>query len=124
LTEVNGTIRISDDVVAVIAGKVALETPGIAAMSDRISESLAKRLSGKQVQRGVTVQVGELEAAIDLRVIIYYGEIIYDVCNLLQERVSESVENITGLRVVGVNVKVEGVQLKEEIQHEHHPRVK
>ncbi len=124
MTEVNGSIRISDDVVAVIAGKAAAETPGIAAMSDRISEGLAKRLSGKQVQRGVTVQVGELEASIDLRVIIYYGEIIYDVCTLLQERVSESVEDITGLRVSAVNIKVEGVQLKEEIQHDHHPRLK
>ncbi|KRE40531.1 Asp23/Gls24 family envelope stress response protein [Paenibacillus sp. Soil522] len=109
-----GLIRISDDVVATIAGLAALETPGIAAMSGGISEGLAKRLSGKNVQKGVSVEVGQTEAAIDLRIIVHYGIPIQEVCRQLQLNVRESVENMTGLHVVEVNVKVEGVAFKEE----------
>ncbi|UVI27857.1 Asp23/Gls24 family envelope stress response protein [Paenibacillus spongiae] len=109
-----GIIRIADDVVATIAGLAALETPGIAGMSGGISEGLAKRLSGKNVQKGISVEVGQLEAAIDLRIIVKYGIPIQEVCRLLQQNVREAVENMTGLQVVEVNVKVEGVMFKEE----------
>ena len=61
------------------------------------------------MQRGVSVEVGQVEAAIDLRVIVNYGSRIQDVCRDLQENVREAVENMTGLTVVEVNVKVEGV---------------
>lgn len=117
-TNETGIIRISDDVVATIAGLAALETPGIAAMSGGISEGLAKRLSGKNVQKGISVEVGQAEAAVDLRVIVLYGTKIQDVCRELQLNVREAIENMTGLRVVEVNVKVEGVAFKEEEQEE------
>lgn len=110
----SNSIRISDDVVATIAGLAAVETPGISAMSGGMSEGLARRLSGKNMQRGVNVEVGELEAAIDLRVIVNYGCRIQDVCADLQRNVIEAVENMTGLRVVEVNVKVEGVSFQQE----------
>nr|WP_285891126.1 Asp23/Gls24 family envelope stress response protein [Paenibacillus pasadenensis] len=114
-------IRISDDVVATIAGLAALETSGIAAMSGGISEGLAKRLSGKNAQKGVTVEVGQLEAAIDLRVIVQYGIPIQEVCRQLQLNVREAVENMTGLNVVEVNVKVDGVIFREEAVEEPAP---
>lgn len=110
----SGLIRISDDVVATIAGLASLETPGVAAMSGGISEGLAKRLSGRNVQKGVSVEVGQLEAAIDLRIVVHYGIDIPTVCRSLQVNVREAVENMTGLRVVEVNVKVEGVAFKED----------
>jgi uncharacterized alkaline shock family protein YloU len=119
-----GIIRISDDVVATIAGLAALETPGITAMSGGISEGLAKRLSGKNAQKGVSVEVGQLEAAIDLRIIVQYGIPIQEVCRQLQENVKEAVENMTGLHVVEVNVKVEGVAFKEEEAEEPQARLK
>ncbi|EXX88083.1 membrane protein [Paenibacillus darwinianus] len=118
-----GNIRISDDVVATIAGLAALETPGIAAMSGGISEGLAKRLSGKNAQKGVSVEVGQVEAAIDLRVIVQYGIPIHEVCRQLQDNVREAVQNMTGLLVVEVNVKVEGVAFREDEKEEavqHH----
>ncbi|MBG9734012.1 Asp23/Gls24 family envelope stress response protein [Paenibacillus alvei] len=109
-----GNIRISDDVVATIAGLAALETPGIAAMSGGLSEGWAKRLSGKNVQKGVSVEVGQVEAAIDLRVIVMYGMPIQEVCRQLQLNVREAVQNMTGLDVVEINIKVEGVAFKDE----------
>ncbi|MDF2720485.1 MAG: hypothetical protein K0Q59_160 [Paenibacillus sp.] len=119
-----GMIRISDDVVATIAGLAALETPGIAGMSGGISEGLAKRLSGKNAQKGVSAEVGQLEAAIDLRVIVHFGSKIQEVCRQLQENVKDAVENMTGLNVVEVNVKVEGVAFKEEETEEPVARIK
>ncbi|QGQ96965.1 Asp23/Gls24 family envelope stress response protein [Paenibacillus psychroresistens] len=119
-----GVIRISDDVVATIAGLAALETPGISAMSGGISEGIAKRLSGRNVQKGVSVEVGQLEAAVDLRVIVHYGSQIQNVCRELQYNVREAIENMTGLRVVEVNVKVEDVHFKEDELPEDLHRVK
>jgi uncharacterized alkaline shock family protein YloU len=120
----NGTVRIADDVVSTVAGLAALDTPGIAAMSGGISEGLAKRLTGKNAQKGVSVEVGQVEAAVDLRVIVHYGVAIHDVCRELQERVKEAIENMTGLQVVEVNVKVEGVQFQDDEPEETAIRVK
>jgi uncharacterized alkaline shock family protein YloU len=110
----NGAVRIADDVVAVIAGIAASETEGIAGMSGGITEGLARRVSGKNVQKGVSVEVGEFEAAIDLRVIVAYGSKIDEACRKLQQNVKEAVESMTGLRVVEVNVKVEGVEFPKQ----------
>ncbi|MDO3409359.1 Asp23/Gls24 family envelope stress response protein [Saccharibacillus sp. CPCC 101409] len=120
----NGNVRIANDVVAKIAGMAALETPGIAAMSGGLSEGFAKRLSGKNVQKGVTVEVGQLEAAIDLRIIVLYETPIHEVCRMLQQNVREAVENMTGLKVVEVNVKVEGVAFKDDISIEEPSRIR
>jgi uncharacterized alkaline shock family protein YloU len=108
-----GTIRIADDVVAVIAGLAATKTDGIAGMSGGITEGWAKRVSGRNVTRGVSVEVGQVETAIDLRVIVHYGVKINEVSRTLQQNVKEAVETMTGLQVVEVNVKVEGVEIKD-----------
>lgn len=108
-----GMVKIADDVVAVIAGIAAADTEGVVSMSGGIVEGLARRVSGKNVHKGVHVEVGELEAAIDLRVIVYYGVKIDEVCKKLQFQVKEAVESMTGLNVVEVNVKVEGVEFKQ-----------
>lgn len=120
----NGNVRIANEVVAKIAGMAALETPGIAAMSGGLSEGWAKRLSGKNVQKGVTVEVGQLETAVDLRIIVLYETPIHEVCRMLQQNVREAVENMTGLKVVEVNVKVEGVAFKDDISIEEPSRIR
>ncbi|OEF98932.1 hypothetical protein BHF71_02960 [Vulcanibacillus modesticaldus] len=109
-----GKIKIESDVVAMIAGLAATDTEGVASMSGGITEGWAKRVSGKNVAKGVRVEVGELETAIDLRVIIKYGAKIHEVAKNLQENVKEAVESMTGLRVVEVNVFVEGVEIHRE----------
>lgn len=114
----NGNVCISDDVVAVIAGLTANKTKGIVSMSGGVAEGWAKRVSGKNVTKGVSVEVGQVETAIDLRVVVEYGVKIDAVCETLQKEVKEAVENMTGLRVVEVNVRVEGVELKEMARNE------
>lgn len=108
-----GSIRISNDVISKIAGKAAMSTPQITAMSGGISEGIVKRLSGKSISRGVSVHVDQMEVGIDLKVIVKYGCMIQEVCHLLQQNVQAAVENMTGLMVSTVNVKVEGVDLYE-----------
>ncbi len=110
----NGNVRIADDVVAMIAGLAASEVEGIAGMSGGITEGLARRVSGKNVTRGVTVKMGTVEVTVDLRVILKYGVKIHEVCRQLQEKVKEDIENMTGLRVVEVNVRVDGVEFPDE----------
>jgi uncharacterized alkaline shock family protein YloU len=107
-----GMVKIADDVVSVIAGIAAADTEGMAGMSGGIVEGFARRVSGKNVHKGVHVEVGELEAVIHLRIIVYYGEKIDELCNKLQQNVKEAVESMTGLNVVEVNIKVEGVEFR------------
>ncbi|WP_120188702.1 Asp23/Gls24 family envelope stress response protein [Ammoniphilus oxalaticus] len=109
-----GTVRIADDVVAVIAAIAAEETEGVASMSGGIAQGFARRVSGKNVHRGVHVKVDEVEARINLHVILNYGVKMDQVCKDLQYRVKEAVEMMTGLQLVEVNVKVEGIELKDD----------
>lgn len=115
-TKERGTVRIADDVVAVIAAIAAEGTEGVASMSGGIVQGLARRVSGKNVHKGVKVQVGEVEAKIHLQVILEYGVKMDQVCRELQERVKEAVETMTGLKILEVNVKVEGVELKSQFR--------
>ena len=119
-----GEILISDDVVATIAGIAALETPGVSAMSGGLSEGLSKRLSGKNAQLGVRVDVGQVETEIHLRIIIQYGVLIQEVSHAVQKAVKEAVELMTGLTVVAVHVKVEGMAMKEDDNEETGNRLK
>lgn len=112
----NGIVRIADDVVAVIASIATLDTNGIASMSGGIAEGIAKRVSGRHVQKGVLVTVDQHKASIDLRVIIGFGNKIDQVCKEVQLNVKETVENMTGLVVDTVNVRVEGIDLGNSVK--------
>ena len=104
-----GGLRISDDVVGVIAGMAATEVPGVAGMSGGLGGGIAEMLGRKNLSKGVKVEVGEKEAAIDLFVIVEYGVRIPDVASQIQVNVKQAIEGMTGLSVVEVNVHVQGV---------------
>ncbi|SHE62320.1 Uncharacterized conserved protein YloU, alkaline shock protein (Asp23) family [Desulforamulus putei DSM 12395] len=104
-----GGIRIADDVVGVIAGMAATEVPGVAGMSGGIGGGIAEMLGRKNLSKGVKVEVGEKEAAVDLFVIVEYGVRIPDVASQIQMNVKRAIEGMTGLSVVEVNVHVQGV---------------
>lgn len=104
-----GTIQIADEVVAVIARIATLDTNGIYAMSGGIAEGIAKRVSGKSSQKGIEVSIEDNQTSIDLKVIVHYGTKIDRVCHEAQRNVKEMVENMTGIEVKEVNVRVESV---------------
>jgi uncharacterized alkaline shock family protein YloU len=118
-----GTIRIADDVVKVIAGLAAMDIKGVAGMSGGFAGGIAELLGRKNLAKGIKVEVGEKEAAIDLSVIIDYGMRIPDVAAQIQESVKNAVERMTGLVVVEANVNVQGIAFAAEAKEDEH-RVK
>lgn len=103
-------IQIADDVVAVIAGKAVSETPGVFAMAGGFAGGISEVLSGKKnLSKGIKVDVGEKETKIDVNIIVEYGSRIPDIAFDIQNRVKTAVEGMTGLKVVAVNVHVQGV---------------
>ncbi|HOV26555.1 MAG TPA: Asp23/Gls24 family envelope stress response protein [Pseudobacteroides sp.] len=109
-----GTVKVTDEVVAIIAGIAAMEVPGVAGMSGGIAGEIVEMLGRKNLSKGVKVEVGEKQAAIDLYLIIDYGCRIPDVAWDIQERVKKSVETMTGLNVVEVNIHIQGVNFDTE----------
>lgn len=108
-----GSIRIADEVVEVIAGLAASEVEGVVGMSGGLVGDLAHMLGrNKNLSKGVKVEVGEHEVAVDLFIVVEYGVAIPDVALNVQESVKEAIESMTGLKVVEANVHVQGVNFK------------
>ncbi len=122
----DGTVRIADEVVSTIAGLAAIEKEGIAGMSGGIAGGIAEALGRKNLSKGVRVEVGEEEVIVDLYIIVNYGVRIPDVAWNVQESVKNAVESMTGLKVLKVNVHVQGVHFprKEREPQEEENRVK
>jgi uncharacterized alkaline shock family protein YloU len=118
-SDISDEIKIADDVVAVIAGVAVSEVPGVAGMSGGFAGGISEVFSGKKnLAKGIKVEVGETEAKIDVNIIVEYGTRIPDVAFEIQNRVKKAVESMTGLKVIAVNVHVQGVSALTEKQDE------
>jgi uncharacterized alkaline shock family protein YloU len=123
----DGQISVAEGVVQKIAGKACREVSGVHAMgvgSARAFGALRERIpgsSGPSVSQGVGVEVGETEAAIDLDIVVEYGVGIAELGRSIQRNVKQSVERMTGLRVVEVNVAVDDVYLPSTDDQEPAP---
>ncbi|MDD5016941.1 MAG: Asp23/Gls24 family envelope stress response protein [Eubacteriales bacterium] len=109
--EQNGIISFANDVVATIAGLATIEIGGVAGMSGGLSGGLAELLGKKNLTKGVKVEIGKEECAVDLFVILEYGSNIPEMCQKIQENVRKAVETMTGLRVVETNIHIQGVRI-------------
>ncbi|MEW5785646.1 MAG: Asp23/Gls24 family envelope stress response protein [Bacillota bacterium] len=109
-----GAIKISDDVVSVIAGLAATEVEGVAAMSGGIAGGIAEVLGRRNLSKGVKVEVGTEEAKVDIFIIVQYGVRIPDVAWEIQENVKKAIERMAGLHVLQVNVHVQGVSFPQK----------
>jgi uncharacterized alkaline shock family protein YloU len=112
------SLKISDEVVATIAGIAATEVEGVAGMSGGLVGGITEMLGKKSFSRGARVEVGEKETAIDLYVVVEYGVRIPEVAQRVQENVKRAVESMTGLDVVQVNVHIQGVAFHHEAKDE------
>lgn len=119
-----GNVKIADDVVAIIAEIAAREVQGVFSMSGGIADSITEILGKKNPSKGVKVEVGEKEAAIDLYIVVDYGVRIPDVSWQIQENVKKAVETMTGLTVVEVNIHIQGVNMDKENKEEESPEGK
>ncbi len=111
---VGSGVKISEEVVKVIAGLAAADVEGVAGMSGGLVGGIAAMLGRKDLSRGVRVQVGEKEAVLDLFVVVRYGVSIPQVAQRVQEKVKEAVETMTGLTVTEVNIHVQGVAFEQQ----------
>lgn len=111
-----GTVTFANDVIAIIAGLAASEVEGVAAMSGGIYDGVASALGRKNLTKGVKVEVGNEQVAVDLTMIFNYGVEIPTVAKNVQENVKKAVENMTGLEVVEVNISVIGVRFEKEAE--------
>ena len=108
-TEDDG-IKISDDVVSVIAGVAVSEVQGVAGMAGGFAGGISEVLSGKKnLAKGIKTEINEKNVRIDVNIIVEYGSRIPDVAFEIQNRVKKAVESMTGLKVEEVNVHVQGV---------------
>ncbi|MBR5713238.1 MAG: Asp23/Gls24 family envelope stress response protein [Clostridia bacterium] len=109
----NGKVVFAPDVVATIAGLAASEVNGVASLVGTVIEGISGIFTKKNMTKGVHVEVGQEEAAVDLSINVKYGFRIQDVCAEVQKEVKSAIETMTSLRVVEVNVLVQGVVFDE-----------
>jgi uncharacterized alkaline shock family protein YloU len=112
-----GVVKISEDVVGVIAGIAASEIKGVAGLSATLTGGITQVVTGKRnVTKGVKVTVGEKDAIIDMILSVEYGFRIPEVVEKVQENVLTTVEAITGLKVSAVNIFVNNIYVKGKEQ--------
>ena len=107
-----GEVRVADEVVAIIAGLAATEIDGVESMAGNITNELVSKLGMKNLSKGVKVTVDETSVAVDLALNIKYGYEIPDVSAKVQDKVKSEIENMTGLNVLEVNIRVASVSLE------------
>ena len=108
-----GTVQIADDVVAIIAGIAATEVEGVSSMAGNITKEIISKLGVKNLSKGVRVSVEEGSVCVDVAINVDYGYSVTEVSYKVQEKVKTAIENMTGLNVTEVNVKIAGVSLEK-----------
>lgn len=106
-----GEVRIADDVVAIIAGLAATEVEGVSSMAGNITNELVSKLGMKNLSKGIRIELSDDVVSVDVALNIAYGYAIPDVSVKVQEKVKTAIENMTGLTVSGVNIRIASVDM-------------
>ena len=109
-----GEIKIADEVVAIIAALAATEVEGVASMDGNFTNELIGKLGMKNLSKGVKVDVLEGIVTVSLALNLKYNYSIVEVSARVQEKVKNAIENMTGLEVADVNIKVAGVEMESQ----------
>ena len=109
-----GTVQIADDVVAMVASIAATEIDGVSAMAGNITNELMSKVGMKKLTKGVRVEVIGKRVVVDLAVTMKYGYNIPATCQKVQAKVKNAIENMTGLNVEYVNVRIVTVQMQNK----------
>lgn len=108
-----GSVSVADDVVAVIAGLAATEVEGVSAMAGNITNELMSKVGYKSLTKGVKVDIKGGKVKTELAITMDYGYNIPATSSKVQEKVKTTIENMTGLEVTDVNVRIVGVQMQK-----------
>ena len=109
-----GEVKIADEVVAIIAALAATEVEGVASMAGNITNELISRLGMKNLSKGVKVDGLEGVVTVSLTLNLKYNYSVVEVSGKVQEKVKNAIENMTGLEVADVNIKVAGVEMENQ----------
>ena len=112
-TDKIGEVQIADEVVAIIAGLAATEVEGVDSMAGNITNELVGKLGMKNLSKGVKIDVTEEHVSVDLSLNIKYGYNIPDVIEKVQDKVKSAIQNMTGLTVLEVNIRIAGVNFAD-----------
>ncbi|SDL42446.1 Asp23/Gls24 family envelope stress response protein [Halarsenatibacter silvermanii] len=116
VSEEIGELHIADEVVGIIAGMSAVKVDGIYSMSGGFAGSLKNMLGKKDLSRGVKIEIDDDMVDISLYIVVKYGTSIPEVAWQIQDNVKQSVEGMTGLEVINIDVHVQGVEFSAEEQ--------
>ena len=111
---IHGDVKIADDVIAIIAALAATEVSGVARMYGNITNELVSKLGMKKLSKGVRVKIEKDAIIVDLAIELEYGVSVPEISSNVQDRVKTAIENMTGLKVKEVNVRVAGVAVDDE----------
>ena len=109
-----GEVQIANEVVSTIAGISAAEVEGVVSMAGGFKNEIAGKFGVKNFSKGVKVDILEDEAIVDIAINMRYGYNIPKTSKEVQDKVAQAIENMTGLRVTEVNVRIAGVCLENE----------
>ena len=109
-----GTVKIADDVVAMIAALAATEVDGVAAMAGNLTNELLSRVGVRGLSRGAKVDVSGRKVKVELAITVEYGYNIPATCQRIQTKVKGAIENMTGLEVSDVNIRIAGINVTKE----------
>ena len=106
-----GDVRVADEVVAISAGLATTEVEGVSSMAGNITNEIVSKLGMKNLSKGILVEVMENEVKVDVAINISYGYSIPEVSSKVQDKVKTAIENMTGLNVAVVNVRIASVDM-------------
>ena len=109
-----GQVQIADEVIAVIAGLAATEVEGVSKMSGNITNEIVSKLGMKNLSKGVKVTIDGEQVSVVLNLVLNYGVSIPKTSQEVQEKVKAAIENMTGLTVSEVNIRIAGIQMEDE----------
>lgn len=108
----SGEVHVAGEVVAIIAGLAATEVEGVSSMAGNITNELVSKLGMKNLSKGVKISIVESSVEVDIALNIAYGYSIPEVSGKVQERVKNAIENMTGLEVTEINIRIASVDME------------
>ena len=107
-----GVVQIADDVVAMIASLAAAEVEGVNTMAGNISNELMSKVGVKKLTKGVKVVISEDSVKVSIAISMDYGYNIPATCQMIQPKIKNAVENMTGLNCTDVNIRIVNIKVK------------
>lgn len=107
-----GSVQIADEVVADIVAIAAIEVDGVASMGEDITSDIMSKVGIKNLAKGVKIDIEDMKVSVEVKLTVEYGYNIPATCAKVQEKVKNTVENMTGLTVTDVDVRITGVGVK------------